>query len=299
MSVFIGVDGGGTHARALLIDDDGRELARVTGGAGIVDARDPARAADLISELATRALREAGVAAPAAALCCGLAGAGREPEREAVRIALTFAGVAARIIVIGDAEAAMEDALPDHDGVLLIAGTGSIAWARNGERVVRVGGWGALLGDEGSGYAIGLAALRHVLRAYDTRAPATALTTHALAHAGVAAAADLVTWAAQAHKRDIAALAPIVLRAAADGDDVAIGIRAATVTDLTELVLTAARTATLDAPTVVTTGGVLRNAELRSLLYDALRAALPRARMLDRAVDAARGAALIASRAAF
>jgi glucosamine kinase len=292
---YIGVDGGGTHARAVAVDETGRELARRTGPAGLVDPRDPGSAATAVAELVRAVLLDAGADA-AAALCCGLAGAGRPHEREAVRIALTLEHVAERVGVVGDAEAAMADAFPDGAGVLIVAGTGSIAWARTADGVaLRVGGWGQLLGDEGSGYDIALRALRAVTQAADGRTGATALTGVLLAAADLDDADDLIAWTASASKAQIAALAPTVLACAQAGDTTAVAIRAAAVAALLQLALTAARRTGADTLTFALTGGLLAGSgPLRALVSEAIHLHVPEAVVTDRPVDAALGAARIA-----
>jgi glucosamine kinase len=290
--VVIGIDGGGTHARAVVVSADGRELARVTGSAGLVSPKDPVAAAASVERLVRDAAGAAGAALPVAALCCGLAGAGREPERDAVRFALAVAGLADVITVVGDAEAAMADAFGGDAGILLVAGTGSIAWARGADgALVRVGGWGMHLGDEGSGWAIGRAALVAVARAADGRSPATSLADAVLAHAQVHHAADLIAWAAGAGKGTVGALAPIVLAHADAGDAAATRIRDDALAELVLLVHTAARRAGLASPAVALHGGLVApGGPLRARVVHALGGV----RVLDRSVDAALGAARIA-----
>ena len=126
------------------------------------------------------AAEHAGVALPAAALWAGLAGAGNDRARRAVEGALPTA-LSARTVVGTDVEAAFYDAFRGGPGVLLIAGTGSVAWARGtNDAVCRVGGWGRHLGDEGSGYALGSEGLRSIAHSEDGRGPATALRLGAL-----------------------------------------------------------------------------------------------------------------------
>jgi len=289
--IVIGIDGGGTRARALVAARDGRELARVIGEAGLVQPGDPGSAAAAVAQLARDALTAAGAAAPAAALCCGLAGAGREQEREAVRVALTLAGVAERVLVVGDAEAAMSDAFGDGTGILLIAGTGSIAWGRGpGGRIARVGGWGQLLGDEGSGYAIGNAALRAVARAEDGRDPATALRDVVLRHTGCREPAALVAWAAAATKADVAALAPLVLARAGD-DAAARAIRDEALHELLVMIRTTRDAAGLTNPTVALHGGLVASG---GPLRPSLEQALAGTPVLPRDVDGAAGAVRLA-----
>ena len=292
---YIGVDGGGTHARAVAVDERGRELARRVGPAGLVDPRDPASAAAAVARLVHAVLADVGAPA-AAALCCGLAGAGRPHEREAVRIALTLENLAERVNVVGDAEAAMADAFPDGAGVLVVAGTGSIAWARTPDgETLRVGGWGQLLGDEGSGYDIALHALRVIARAADGRLPATALTDVLLAAADLHAPDDLVAWTASATKARLAALAPAVLDCAEQGDPAAVRVRECAVAAISQLVTTAARRSALESPIIALAGGLLApGGPLRGSVATALQLHLPRARIIDRPVDAALGAARIA-----
>jgi glucosamine kinase len=296
--MFVGIDGGGTRTRALLVDAEGREVLRLAGAAGIVDAAHPAAAASGLAELTRSLAQRAGVALPVRSLCCGLAGAGRTAERRAVQDALLEAGIAAHVLVLSDAETAMHDAFGDGPGVLLIAGTGSIAWGRTARGdAVRVGGWGRLIGDEGSGFAIGVAAIRAVLRSFDGRDCDTALTPAVLRAAGCASPADLVAFTARSAKADLAALAPAVLAAAAD-DPAAGRIREEALSALGELVATAADRAGLTAPALALAGGLIQpGAPLRQPLLDRLSAVLPAAVVSDRAVDAARGAARLAAAA--
>lgn len=220
--MWLGVDGGGTRSRALLVDAQGRELAAVEGPSGLVNSKDPATAAAVVARLARKAAKTARVPLPLEGLWAGLAGAGQEGPRRAVEAALVGAGVAHRISVGTDVEAARADAFGEGPGILLVAGTGSVAMAvdpRGGR--ITVGGWGSALDDEGSGYRIGLDGLRAVVRSADGRAPETSLGRALLQQTGVAAPPELVAWTAAAAKRDVAALAPTVMRAADAGDDAA------------------------------------------------------------------------------
>jgi N-acetylglucosamine kinase-like BadF-type ATPase len=299
--IFVGIDGGGTRARAVAVDVQGRVLARRDGPAGIVQPDDPCAAAAAAARLTRAVLQDAAAGVRASALCCGLAGAGRVQEQEAVRIGLMLEDVADRVIVVGDAATALEDAFGDGPGVLLIAGTGSIAYARadNGA-MTRVGGWGLLLGDEGSGYDIGLRALRAVARTADGRSEPTLLTAAVLADAACTEPGELIRFAGGAAKAVIAALAPTVLHCADRGDFAAQTIRRSAVADLVELATTAASRAALSAPRLALTGGLLApQAPLREPVAQRLLHALPGATLHPQPVDAARGAALMALRSAF
>lgn len=319
MSCIIGIDGGATRARAVVVDPEGRELARIQGEAARVTPDDPAGVASDLADLAARALaaaaahvatavpsgtpgakRAAGSGAPAA-LCCALAGAGRKPERDAVEAALERRGIAGRVVVTTDAEAALEDAFSGGAGILLIAGTGSIAWGRAPDgRTARAGGWGEHFGDEGSGYAIAVEALRAIAYAHDGRGAATALVHPVLGHAAAADPEALIGWAAAASKAEIAALAPLVLAAAEAGDDVAEDMVARAAANL------AAHVVALiprlgpwpEPPRLVLAGGLLDSGRpLRRRVQDALGARRCEVRLVDRPVDAARGAATLVRKA--
>ena len=244
------------------------------------------------------ALSAAATAPPADALCCALAGAGDAEARAAVIDALEVRNLAARVQVIADAEAALVDAFGTAPGLLVIAGTGSIALGRTAEgSLVRVGGWGAQLGDDGSAYAIGLEALRAVLRAHDGRAPPTGLAAVVSRHTSGVRTERAGAWAARASKAAIAALAPDVIALSA-ADAAAASIVRAAVAELADHARTLARRTLPGEPTpaLALTGGLLAPGRP---LRDLLRAELGTAFAIREAdVDAARGAATLARRAA-
>ena len=265
---WIGVDGGGSGSRAVVVDAAGRELGRAEGGSALIDPLRPLEAARVVAELAGAAAKAAGAELPVRGLWAGLAGAGPPGPRGAVRGFLAEEGVATGVAVGGDVEAARADAFGDGPGILLVAGTGSVAIARdpNGGKAM-AGGWGAALDDEGSGYRIGLDGLRAVMRSADGRAPATSLTGALLRETGVAEPRDLVEWVAGASKRDVAALCVAVGRACQEGDAAAAQIvekALAGIRSLVEAVL--ARTSGWPGkPPLAMIGGVVREgSELRA-----------------------------------
>lgn len=297
MSVFVGVDGGGTRTRAVVVDEEGRELARAEKEGAVVTAHEPEDAADAVGRAVKEAAAQAGVSLPVAALWAGLAGAGATPARAAVTKQLRRLDLTTRLVVGTDVEAAFHDAFGNGGGILLIAGTGSIVQARDregGEH--RVGGWGRLLGDEGSGYAIGLEGLRAVTRAGDGRIPPTALTAAVLGHCGVESVEDLVGWAERASKREIAALAPVVVQEADSGDESAARIVQDAVDALrthVEAVLVAMGVAGDPArgPELVLWGGLIApGGPLEARVRTALEGMgiVPAARIVDPAMGAAK-----------
>lgn len=295
-SFVVGVDGGGTRTQAVVLSLDGRLLGRAVSRAALLDPTNAEEVARAIHHAAQAAAAEAGLTLPAAVVHAGVAGAGRASVRESLAVFLRDAGVADRIAVGTDVAAAAKDALGDGPGIVLLAGTGSIAWGRGVDGAEgRVGGWGALLGDEGSGYALGLAGLRAVVRARDGRDPATALTEKLLSKTGVAEVEGLVPWVQTATKAQVAALAPLLVDLAAS-DSVAADILAHAAAELaTQASVLARRLAPWPdrGPVVHLAGGVLSPG---SALRDRVGTILAREglHVSERVVDGARGAGLLA-----
>lgn len=293
MTTFAGVDGGGTRTTLVLADEGGRELARRVGGAGLVDPRDPAASAVLVAGLAREAMAEAGLAEPPVALCAGLAGVGNEPERRQVERLLAESGVASRVRVATDGEIALEGALGGGAGVLLIAGTGSVAYGRSEDgRVSRCGGWGMIVGDEGSGYAIGRAGLAAVLRSVDRRAPPTAMLDRFLALLGLDSPHGIPPWVGRAEKAEVAALSAHVVEAAEAGDALARDVLEREARGLAEhAVALAARLGPWTGEVgVVFHGGVLSSELYASLVRGLLEATQFPFRVRPPAADAVAGA---------
>lgn len=171
---ILGIDCGGTSTEALLTTIEGIVIGRGQGGPANYTANGIQRVAksalEAISgclsqgELDLTSLQHEGVF-----LALGVSGAGREPEMAAIRQAMENEGFA-HVVVSHDATIALLGALGGADGVVVIAGTGSIAYGLSEQRSSRVGGWGYLLGDEGSAFWIALRALQHVMWGYDGRA---------------------------------------------------------------------------------------------------------------------------------
>ena len=176
MPLLIGADVGGSKT-AVGVSDGGEVLSRAEGPGAAVRPGRALASASIIAEVVRRALAQQGKLA-GDLLVVGAAGAGRDPEREELRKALRGEGIADRVVVTTDIEIALAGAFEHGPGIVVSAGTGSIAVGRdrNGRRH-RIGGYGWQMGDEGSGYGIGRAALGAVSRAHDGRSPATALTS--------------------------------------------------------------------------------------------------------------------------
>lgn len=295
-TIVVGVDGGGSKTRVVVADETGKPLADVEGPASAVRPGQAAHSAAVIADTVRRGLEEAelGLVVPRV-LCVGVAGVGREPERQALWQALAEMELADEVVVHADATIALDDAFSDGVGVLLIAGTGSVAFGRGPTgTVARCGGWGPNIGDEGGGAWIGRRALSVVTAASDGREPETALTGAILTAAQVNDVTDLIAWAAAATPAALATLAPAVISEADAGDLRANAILSMAAEELVLHVRALARQLFMDeraAVPVALTGGLLkRGAPLRKRLEHRMKSAVPGAQVQGGDVDAARGA---------
>lgn len=296
MNFFLGVDGGGTRTRVAMVDGTGRENARAEGPPTLVDPANPSATIGVIADLCREVASKGGADLPVASLWAGIAGAGIEPTRGLVEAALLEEGLSLRTAVGADAEATFHDAFPSGPGILLISGTGSIALGRAVDgSTLRVGGWGAHLGDEGSGYRIGLSALRALACGEDGRGVSTDLRDPVLKVLGVDRPADLVKWMAAARKADVAALVPVVCEVAKAGDRAATIVIETAVDELVEHVqaLMQRFDPGAAAPEVALAGGLIEeDGPLRSRVIRAIEG-LP-CQLQDRVLDGARGACSLA-----
>jgi N-acetylglucosamine kinase-like BadF-type ATPase len=177
MTYYLGFDGGGSKTECVLLDGSGQLISRGMGGPSNPLRIGFNRAFAGLGEAANGALSAGGVdAGQVHALCAGLAGAGRSRVVKRVMTFLVEAFPEADVHVTTDMDVALETAVGDAPGVVLIAGTGSSAYGRNAEgRKVRAGGLGPWIGDEGSAFDIGRRAVTAVARARDGLEPVTLL----------------------------------------------------------------------------------------------------------------------------
>ena len=296
IDLVAGIDGGGSKTRVILADGEGNHLADVTGAGSAMAPGRGDHSAEVIGSLVRQALTEAGVAEPRLkALVAGVAGVGREPEARALTVALEDLEIADVVTVQGDGEIALTDAFGSGAGIILIAGTGSIAYGRSPSRVLaRCGGWGPAFGDEGSGAWIGRKALAVVASAADGREPATALTGAVLTAAQVNEPPQLIPWGIAAKPKELAALAPVVFNAASAGDSRATGRVGLAVEELVLHVRALAVKLFGDdraAIPIAFSGGLLQKGSfLRKRLEQRLKSAVPGAQVRAGEIIAARGA---------
>lgn len=223
---LLGVDGGGTHTRAVLADAGGRVLGRGEAGSSNQATAGSGSAGDGLVAAVRSALGAAGVvAAEVDGACFGLAGLDRPSDEAAFRPAVAALGLGGATLLVNDAVNAWAGAGEGRPGIAVNAGTGSVAYGRDGAgREARVGGWGAPLGDEGSAYWIACRALARVLRGVDGRETPSALAAPLARRCGFSDPADLCLLARADRaaagvplEAVLAALAPTVVAAADEG----------------------------------------------------------------------------------
>jgi len=220
--LVVGIDAGGSKTRAFAVDRQGGVIGRgAGGGANLLSSPDPAGSIGA-------ALAESLAGAIPVAVVLSCSGGDRPADRERGRAILTqLVGPTVRIDVTHDAIAALYAGNPMGCGVVLIAGTGSIAFGRNDEgQEQRAGGWGYLIGDEGSGVWLGLEGLRAAAHHADGRGAGTAITTHLLRDLGVDTFMDVIPLLyGRPHPAPaIVAAVWAVGRAAAEADAIAVSI---------------------------------------------------------------------------
>jgi N-acetylglucosamine kinase-like BadF-type ATPase len=292
MNVILGIDGGGTHTRASLVSN-GKLLAHGMNGS-IKRLRVGAEAAEQnLRALLKDVYAQAGVGSVQAA-SIGVASSTMPGVKEWISAVFHDFGVE-RFEIVGDEVIALDAAFKGGPGILQIAGTGSntIGRAPDGTRE-SAGGWSSRLGDEGSGYWIGLHSIKWALKALDRGEP-----TRILEKVGEIWATkdldELVNIGNSSPGPDFAALAPAISKLAADGDQVAAAVLRQAAADLVEFVLLVRsklrKKHAIDEVPVAWTGGVIEKDTLvREVFFAGLRQAAPRMPVSPDAVISLEGA---------
>lgn len=297
MAIFLGIDGGGTKTSCVIGDETSLLGAGTSGGSNVIRVGER-QARESLGAAIRQACAAANVnPAQIQRTCAGVAGGARPEIDELVRRMLSEF-VSGQIEVVGDMVIAMEAAFGSGPGVIVIAGTGSIAYGRNSKgETARAGGWGFAISDEGSGHWIGRSAVAAAMRAYDKQPSETAdlLLDSIMKAWSVDSREQLVLIANKS--ADFAALVPAVVFAAEAGDATARNVLTQAGTELATLagiVISRLFGNAVAVPGTVS-GGVFCNASLvRQVFYDRLRVEYPQALLSASLVDPARGALQLA-----
>jgi glucosamine kinase len=300
VGLFLGIDGGGSQT-SCAIGDETSLLGSGSGAGSNVLRVGEAQARKSIASAVHQACTTAKVTPQQIKrTCIGIAGGARPETTEIVRKILGNL-VSGEIEVVGDMVIAMEAASDGGPGVVVIAGTGSIAYGRNAAgQTARAGGWGFAISDEGSGHWIGRAAVTAAMRVCD-EGQIGMLLENIMKTWGVITREQMIVVSNASPSPDFAALFPAVLAAADAGDPSAHDILAragAELATLAKIVISRIFADAASAP-VAMSGGVFRNSALvRQVFYNRLRLECPNAMVNINLVDPVKGALELARRAA-
>lgn len=302
MSYYLGIDGGGTKTTCA-IGDESRTLATATAGASNIVRVGEAMARESLQQAIREACASANIApSQICRTCVGGSGAARPELADIVRRCVAEI-IPAPVDVVGDMQIALEAAFDSGPGVVVIAGTGSIAFGRDRQgRAARAGGWGFAIGDEGSAHWIGRAAVKALLRASDAsdEVASSPLAAALFKAWGVRSLSDLAHAGNSIPPPDFSALLPAVL---ASEDDLAAEVLRAAGTELAGIVLVIVgrlfpKAEYTNVP-VAMIGGVFRHAELvRQVFYNELRRLDERVEVQPQVIAPVEGALRMARRAA-
>jgi N-acetylglucosamine kinase len=315
MSCVLGIDGGGTKTVCVLMDKKNQVLGRGEAGPSNYQTLGIEKTKQSIYSAIDRAILSANIEPNIdlniEAICLGLAGVDRPKDREIVQslvqelpftknFPLGRSLPPKNTVICSDSSISLVGGIGHPVGIAVIAGTGSIIFGQNRQgKTKRVGGWGYILGDEGSGYNIAIRGLQAALKFHDGRGNYTALAEKFKIHLGLNNLEELVEivykcgWGV----KEIAALAPIVDRAAAEGDRAADAIINSAVAELI-LATKTAISALFDRTEefeIATVGGVWRSeANCRGRFESAISAIAPWAKVILPRHEPAFGAGLLA-----
>ena len=298
----LGIDAGGSKTVALVTDANGAVIGEGRAGGANLQTEGELQVEKVLHEVIERAMN--GRYTPPEAVCLGMAGVDRESDGRIIRDIMRRLGFRQNTLIVNDALIALVAGAGANPGVVVISGTGSIAFGVSHRGLAaRAGGWGPTLGDEGSGYWIGRRALEAVVRDVDGRGPKTALTERVLEFCSLSRPELLVSEIYhQPHgRRAIASLAPEVDRARFEGDLVAGDI----MTDAADELATAAGSVItrLDMRgeqfPILLAGGMLKRSEwLAAEILRRMAEVAPRSEVLPLTEEPVTGAVRLATAAA-
>ena len=257
---YCGLDGGGTKTALCAMDREGNVISEASFGPMNLNGSDPETVRHTVRDiLAFMAAHLPGGLPGCIRLCLGMAGISNQTTVCFIQEAFQENGYAGPLILVGDQHIALHGAIHGH-GAVLIAGTGSVCCGRNEQGTIyRTGGYGYLIDDVGSGYAIGRDILTAAVRAYDCRTDQTALIAALYDQLGISQINELITWlyAPTTGKKEVAALAPLLIPALEQADPSAIRIAENAASDLADLALALWRKSGMSGGELALTGGVL------------------------------------------
>ncbi|WP_234120936.1 N-acetylglucosamine kinase [Clostridium hydrogenum] len=302
MEYVIGIDGGGTKTHMKISDLNYNIIAEGIKGPSNINSTSKEEVKKVFQELICEGVKEIGQSLDNCnAICIGTAGADRDEDKVIIENMIKAIGYKGKIIVVNDAEIALAGGIGKRNGIIVISGTGSICYGRTEEgKSCRSGGWGHIIGDEGSGYDIGISAIKAALKSYDGRGEKTILETSILKHLDLKCHEDLINYIYRsgAGKKEIAKLTRVVNSAYKAGDAVSKRILKSAAKELFLSVKAVACKLELGDKNIslTTTGGAINNIEY---LYDEFKNSInevyPKINLVHMKNDSAFGAVVIAA----
>jgi len=303
MKYLIGIDGGGTKTDCAVADLSGKIIRQTAGKPsnflviGVEEALE-----NIFALIEENLFQLEGDFSDVKQIVIGVAGAGREEDAMLLekgfkdysdQEGVHFKGVK----VVSDAHIALEGAFPDSAGCILIAGTGSILFGKDEKGVIhRVGGFGRLIGDEGSGYSIGRKALNAVSKASDGRGEETLISELLNAKMNSGSTNGIINKVYK-EKLDVASVARIVIAAAEEGDPIAEDILDEEADELVLHIKSLLNKIQIDKFNVAFSGSLIDNNNFYSdLLKKKIKSTLPNVKIVKPAVPPVSGAILLAKR---
>lgn len=255
MKIVAGIDGGGTKTKVICQDLQGQTIAEEKFGAFNLNSIGKEGFTALMKQIC-EFLQNKG---ECVSLCIGAAGVSNPQMRGLVEQAMNQAGIE-KWELVGDHEIALWGALEGNPGVSLVAGTGSICCGRNAEGdSIRAGGWGHLIGDEGSGYAIGRDVIKAVAHFWDGYGEPTSLAKLLAEQLQLDDRQKVITYVYKNDKSYVAQASRLAEQAAAQGDAVALQILQDNACQVSRQVAAVVKRLRMEQGEVALLGGLLEN----------------------------------------
>jgi len=294
----VGLDGGGTKTAVTVADLSGSILITFQSGAINPNGEKIENVNRNLADILTRLKNVCGGIDNCAAICIGAAGISNPTVKQVFVSAAANSGYHGNLVITGDHQTAFYGALGKPCGVILIAGTGSICYGKNKSgQEHRTGGFGHLIDDEGSGYAIGRNILSAVVREFDGRGEKTVLTDMVYHQLNCSNVQELVgfVYNKSTNKRDIAALSPNLTLACEQNDEVALSIAKNCADELAKLVVPVVEKLELQKENLALAGSILlKDNYIKNDFIKKIRSDFPNLTCHTPKNDAAYGAVLIA-----
>lgn len=298
----VGIDGGGTKTEVIITGLNGNILKQFKSGAININGESTVNVEKNLKDIFNKISSDIGELDNCAGVCIGAAGISNPVSAEALKNAVISGGYSGKLIIKGDHETALYGAIGKPDGIILIAGTGSICYGRNRQGLEkRTGGFGYLIDDEGSGYAIGRDILTAIVRSIDGRGKPTLLNEMVFSQLNVKSVEELIgfIYAKETNKRDIAKLAPNLTIACGKSDPAALEIAQKCSEELLLLVNPVVKELDLYKGDIALGGSILQKDKyIRNLFVEILQKTYPEIKWTYPQSGAAYGAILMAMESA-